>query len=572
MRWNITTADGRLIYDQRLPEYQVISAKLSQELNKADTLTFKIKPDQKTDEVATVGSAIVGTAVVGEYPHSTEIDRLKTTLLLTCDGTMKAKLRALDQNLDWNNCREYICEGPLAWLNDSIQRPFSFPVDDEHTSPADYFSFLITRHNAQVPASRQFIVGTVTVTDPNNYIARSDTEYSTTFRLLKEGLLDTLGGYIVPRYESNGIYLDYLSDFSVLANQPVRFGLNLLSLKTERKGSEVATAILPLGHLDEDTKTRLTISDLPDEETSDICKDGDIVYSKEAEATYGSRITVVEKWDDVTIAANLLTKATAKLAEVRQMPSTVTLTAADLSAAGYSFNTFSLGTYVDVFDSYHAAHGLLARYLVKKLTVDLLNPANNTLTLGATTYSLTENNQRSLEKAMATVQANVKMETAAAIAEVEQRNTSAIEQSEQSILLEVTENYYLKTETDQLLSSLSTTVEQTAAGIRVDFTNFQSDVDDALAGADAKFNALQSYIQMSGGDITLGEVGNAVTLKIENDRIGIYHNGVAITYWTIDDFVAPKAIRIPVGGRLTLGDFAFIPRDNRSLDFTWVGA
>ena len=550
MSWTIQTEAGALVYDPRLPSYKLTSGKLTQELNKADSLSFTVYP---------------------QSPAYASIDRLKSTVLASYNGTLKSRSRLIDDVIGWNNERECLCEGELAFFNDSIQRPFSFPVDDAHTTPADYLSFLVARHNAQVSADRQFTVGNVTVTDPNGYIARSDTEYSTTWALINEGLLDTLGGYLWVRHENGVNYLDYLADFSTLANQPIKAGLNLLGLSTERKGAEIATAILPLGKADEETQQRLTIEDIADYTDTDICKSGDIVYSIAAETQYGSRIVKVVTWDDVTVDTNLLTKAIAELAIVRQLPSTVTITAADLSAAGYNFNTFSLGTYVQIEDEWHGAHSLAATYLVKKIEIDLLNPANNQLTLGATTLSLTETNKRDLATAMQTVEANVTRETATQIAEVEQRNQSAIEQSEQSIILTVSENYYTKGEADQIISAVETSISQTADGIRIDFSNLQQDVQDVQANADAKFNSLQSYIQMAGGTITLGEIGNEVTLKIENDRIGIYVNGVAMTYWTASDFVAPITLRIPVGGRLILGNFAFIPRTNGSLDFTWVG-
>lgn len=550
MSWTIW-CDDDLIYDPRLKDYKVTAAKLSMELNKADSLTFTIYP---------------------QHPNFSKLKKFKPTIVVKNGDTTISKSRILDDEIGWENGKKITTEGALAWANDTVQRPFEFPQDSQHATPADYFSFLLGRHNAQEPASRQLSVGTVTVTDPNNYIARSDTEYSSTMRLLKEGLLNTLGGYMKPRYSGDTVYLDYLEDFNVLANQPVRFGLNLLTLKTVRKGADIATAILPLGARNEEADTRLTISGLSDSDTDDVCKVGDIVYSKAAETLYGARIVAVVTWDDVTIATNLLTKATAELATRRQMPSTVTLTAADLSAAGYDYNTFSLGTYVDVYDDYHEdAHGLLARYLVKKLTVDLLDPAKNTLTLGATTMGMTESNAKAIEQAMQKVEANVTAETAKTIREVEQRNTSAIEQSSETILLTVTEGYYTKDETDSLVGQVSTEIQQTAEGINIRFSSLSQDIDNVAAGADAKFESLQSYIQMAGGAITLGELGNEVTLKIENDRIGIYSNGVLITYWTAQDFVAPKTLRIPVGGRLILGDFAFIPRSNGSLDFTWIG-
>lgn len=548
--WSVTCGGG-LLYDPRLDAYKLPTLRLSMELNKADSLTFDIYP---------------------QHPNFASVKKLKPTIKVMNGDRIVSKSRVLDDDIGWENGKHIITEGPLAWLNDSIQRPFSFPVDPAHATPADYFTFLIQRHNEQEPADRQFAVGTITVTDPNGYIARSDTEYSKTWTLLKEGLLDTVGGYIVPRYSGNTIYLDYLADFDVQANQPVQFGLNMLSLKTTRKGKDIATAILPLGARNEETEERLTIADLPDSETDDICKDGDIVYSKTAEALYGARIIRREIWDDVTIASNLLTKSRARLGEVRQMPSQVTLTAADLSAAGYDFATFSLGTYVEVVDDVHAeAHGLLARYLVRKITYDFLNPANNTLTLGATTYSMTESNQRQIANAMQIVETNVRQETAKTVREVEQRNQSAIEQSEQRIEMSVAENFYLKSETDQLIAASETRVTQTADRIQLDFNNFQQEVDATQQQNDAQFAAIKSYIQFAGGNITLGEVGNQVTLKIENDRIGIYHNGVAITYWTETDFVSPKTLSIPYGGRLNLGSFAFIPRANGSLDFTWVG-
>ena len=551
MSYAIETEAGAIVYDPRVSKCQLTSATLTQELNKADVLRFTIYPDA---------------------PAYGDLKRLKSTLLTKYGASIKSRCRLINDTLGWQNERDCLCEGELAFFNDSVQRPFSFPVDQAHATPADYLSFLVSRHNAQVSADRQFTVGTVTVTDPNNYVSRSDTEYSSTWTLLNEGLLDTLGGYLFVRHENGVNYLDYLDDFDVLANQPITAGLNLLGISTERKGEEIATAILPLGAQDEATEERLTISDIPDYEETDFCKDGDIVYSKNAETQYGSRIVKVVVYDDITLAQNLLSKALAELAIVRQLPSTVTITAADLSAAGYNYNTFSLGTKVSISDPWHATqHGLAAQYLVKKLEIDLLNPGNSRLTLGAVSLSLTEQNRQSLEKAMATVEANVTEETARAVAELEQRTQSAIQQSSEAITQSVSDSYYTKGETDGLVSSISTEIQQTASGINIQFESLQQDVNDVAASADARFESLQSYIQMEGGSITLGEIGNEITLKIENDKIGIYRNGEAVTYWTASDFVAPISLTIPIGGRLNLGNYSYVPRENGSLDFMWTG-
>lgn len=550
MSWAVY-CDSDLIYDPRLQEYLVPQLHLTQELNKADVLNFVIYP---------------------QHPSFDVFKRLKSTITVKENGVIKSRCRLIDDVIGWNNERECLCEGELAFFNDSVQRPFTFPQDATNTTPADYFKFLVNRHNEQVSEDRQFTVGNVTVTDPNGYISRSDTEYSTTWQLLNEGLLQTHGGYLWVRHVGTKNYIDYLADFNVLANQPITAGINLLGISTERNGADIATAILPLGATDEETDERITISSLADSTTSDICKSGDIVYSIAAENLYGSRITKVVTFDDVTTAANLLTSATAELAIDRLLPSTVTITAADLSAAGYDYNAFTLGTYVTINDPWHEnEHSLSATYLVQKVDIDLLNPGNSKLTLGATELSLTESNRRSLQTAMRVVETNVTKETAKAVRELERRNMSALEQSDQEIRATVSENYYTKGETDDLVSSVSSQITQTASGWNLTFNTLVQDFNAVQSNTNAQFEALQQYIRLEGGNITLGEVGNPITLTIENDQIGIYRNGVAVTYWNGDQFLLPNGVTIPVGGTLTLGSFAFIPRSNGSLDFTWVG-
>lgn len=143
--------------------------------------------------------------------------------------------------------------------------------------------------------------------------------------------------------------------------------------------------------------------------------------------------------------------------------------------------------------------------------------------------------------------------------------------TEDKIMSIVTNDYYSKNETDEIVTAMSTDIQLTAEGLQINFTNLQQDINDVQASADAKFTALQSYIRAAGGTLTFGEVGSEITLTIENDQIGIYSGGTLVTYWTSAEFVSPFTMRVPVGGRLVLGDFAFIPRSSGSLDFCWIG-
>lgn len=524
--------DGACIYDPRLVQdgYMLLDASLDLEASKAGSLTLTIP----------LNAVGYGT-----------IRKLASTIVVKRDGKTIFSGRCLDEQVRWDNAVTYTCEGCLAYLVDSIQRPFTFPAaEGEPATPAAYLGFLLTRHNAQVPASRQIKLGTVTVADPNGYISRSDTEYSTTLKLVQEGLLDTLGGYLMPRYEIDGIYLDYVSDFDTLANQPVEYAINLLDINTSRPGADICTAILPLGAEAQDSDARLTISALADETTSDVCKAGDIVYSKAAETAYGGRIVKVVTWDDVTQAANLLTKAKAALAAAIQVPATVELSAADLAAAGYDYNSYNVGTYVNVTSKPHeGAHGLQSRYAVLKLSLDLLDPSAGKLTVGATTTGFAAQVQKSQANAIKTVEANVAASQSKAIRELEQRTSSNISQSSAQIMARVADEYYTKGDTDQKISSVSTQVTQNAESIEIRFDQMQQDAAAAQAGNDAKFTDISKYIRFIDGDIVLGEAGNVLMLKIQNDRISFLGaNDLELAYFSNNSFEITNLQKFALGG------------------------
>lgn len=538
--------DDYLLYNSTLDEYKIISPSLDLELNKTGSFEFTIYPN---------------------HPNYDKLQKLKSIIQVFQDDYLYFRGRILNDTVGFYNERQVSCEGELAFLLDSIQRPFSFPESGGEATPKAYFTYLITQHNAQVDANHQFIVGNVTVTDANNYIARSDTEYSTTWELINQGLINTHGGYLWVRHETTGNYIDYLSDFTTLSNQPIKFGVNLLDLATERKGEDIATIIVPLGNLNEETNERVTISDLDDEETDDICKSGDYVYSKVGVQKYG-KICKRFVWDAVTVNTNLLTKAKTQLAKSILQEQTIELSAADLSAAGQDFNSFHLGTYVSTSSKPHEdAHSLASTYLVKKLSIKLDEPGSNVLTVGATIYTFTEENRRQQEEQWQRVETNVTKTNTQAIRELEQRTNSAILQSNTQILTQVSEGYYSKDKTDELVSGVSTQLEQTSSSFEFRFANLEQNVQDVQNGADASFTEIRKYIRFVDGNIILGEEGNELTLKIQNDRISFIQNALEVAYFS------DRKLYVTDGeflNSLRLGNFSFIPRANGNLTFKKV--
>ena len=157
------------------------------------------------------------------------------------------------------------CESELAFLVDSIQRPFSFTG-----TAADLFRQFITNHNAQVGTEQRFILGNCDISDS---VTISESEYLTTWESIQKKLLDVFGGYVWIRHETNGIYIDYLKELNYLSPQKIEFGKNLLDLKRETKGEDIATAIIPIG------ENGMTIES--------VNKCVDYVYNQEAVDTYG---------------------------------------------------------------------------------------------------------------------------------------------------------------------------------------------------------------------------------------------------------------------------------------------
>ena len=350
-------ADSHLLYSSKIDNLKIFSPKVTLEVNKTGSFNFTIYP---------------------EHPYYNLIYKLKSIITVYQDDFLLFRGRVLNDELGFHNEKKIDCEGHLAFLLDSVVRPYS------HTgSIVEFLTMLIDNHNSQVDAEKKFALGNVTVTDPNDYITRSSIECNNTWDVINEKLIKMLGGYISVRAEDGVYYIDYLEDFTLLAPQKVEFAKNLLDMKRIRKGETIKTALIPYGAKlkdaeGNDTDKRLTIAD--------VNGGLDYIYDEEAVAEYGW-IWDDYTWDDVTVASNLLTKGKARLASLIASDDTLELSAADLATIDKTVTSFHLGTYVQVTSN---PHGIDQRFLVSKLSISLLNPASNKLTLGGVIESFTE--------------------------------------------------------------------------------------------------------------------------------------------------------------------------------------
>ena len=176
--------DNSLLYDGKREELKLYNPKVDLELNKVGSFNFTIYPNHK---------------------HFNRLKKLKPIIkVVRDDNKIVFRGRILNDTRGFYNEKKVVCEGELAFLIDSIQRPYTYTGD-----VAGLFQQFIDNHNTQVDAEHQFKVGLVTVTDPNDYLPQSDTQYLNTWESINKKLIEPLGGYLFVRHEEDGVYIDY---------------------------------------------------------------------------------------------------------------------------------------------------------------------------------------------------------------------------------------------------------------------------------------------------------------------------------------------------------------------------
>lgn len=517
--------DGNLLYHTRMGNLQIFGPSLELELNKTGSFRFMVQAN---------------------HPYYGLIQRMKSIITVYRDDALLFRGRILEEETGWHNEKSFVCEGDMAFLLDSVLRPFSYTG-----TAAEFLAYVLALHNAQVGTDKQIQPGNVTVEGLVTYDA---TEYLTAHETLQKALSEPMGGYLMTRFEDGVAYLDYLADITLLSPQVIEFGKNLIDLKRKHKGGDIATVLIPLGakvkdEEGKDTGKRLTIESV---------NDGlDFVQDENAISQYGTIVKVVI-FDDVTDPEALKQRGQAQLADSVKLPDTIELTAADLAGAGFDIASFNLGTQVRVISR---PHGIDQRFIVVKLALNLFNPAGNKLVLGGALEGFSgalqglANQQQQILQAVEE-SARTASET---VYNVEQNLMASLQVTAENIQSTVAENYYLKDETEALVSSISTTLEQTKDSFEMQFTQFGQDIAAVAAGTDAEFEEIRKYIRFIDGKILLGEVGNELELQIANDRISFLQDGAEVAYFSNRKLYVTDT---QILHSLQIGNYAYMPRAN----------
>ena len=544
------TYEDYILYDPRLatPEDRLIirDPKVHLAVDKAGEMSFLLQP---------------------EHPYVDKLRKMSGVVELTDGATPIYRGRITRDTIDFYGVHTVETEGLLACLNDSIIEPFAYPEDfTEDTgyqeaaasgNVVEYlFYWLLGQHNAQVSVEQQLKPGTCTVTDPNNYITRSSTDYQTTMEAIRGKLFgSSLGGHLLIRYEADGNYLDYYADLPLTNTQPVEFAANLLDLTTELDGTDIYTAILPLG------KDGLTIAELSDTDlTDDLVKNGKIIYSKSGIAAHG-RITRCIKWDDVTVPANLQTKAKAALADNGlAMPETITVRAVDLGWQD-AVQHFRVGRMTLLAST---PHGYRASYPLLELSPDILDPGNTQITMGATraTYTGTQiEEDRRRDEETNRREENIKEDTRQQLDQVIRSTSQQItdlQRNVDSIILSALERYVETGDFESYKEEVSTKLSVLTDQLSIDITRITERIDDVDGDLQSKYSEITKAFRFTSEGLIIGESGNEILLRLDNDVLQFVRNNTPELQITAEGV---EAMRIKVS-ILCIGNVVWMEDEN----------
>lgn len=349
--------DGKVLYYPGDRQAAVINPELDLQTGYAGELTLKVPPLNPL-----YGEIHNRKSMVSVYRGNTEI--------------FYGEVRTREKDRFKN--QPVKATGALSFLADSI-----LPQQEWHDiSPRDLLDAWLQLHNNQVEDRKKIYTGVVTIHDSNDSLYRI-TDRENTLEAIRDKLVDRLGGYLRLRHENDKLYLDWLTiqEYGKYCEQPIQFGENLMDYSETMTADDVITALIPLGAAIEQETDENASEFERLEKNVDITSvnDGkDYIYSKEAVENFGW-VWRTEKWDDVSVPANLLKKATEFLTSNQYESLVISLTAVDLSLFGQDYDSFDIG---DRVLCNAIPYGMKKVLLVMEMKIPLQQPDQAQLTLG----------------------------------------------------------------------------------------------------------------------------------------------------------------------------------------------
>ena len=354
----------KILYFPASDDAAIYDTELIEDVGQAGEFTFKVPPTNPLYSELSEGALV--------------------TILKDKKEFWRGEIRNI--NINFANVAEVYCLEDLAWLADEFLTPASITNE----TYAQRFQAAIDAYNLNRSSERQFAKGYIT--------SVTDTSLCTWVTEYEDSILDDLrnciakdDGYIrVRRVISGGTitrYIDIvkLSDYGIMATQPIEYGYNLLDYVKDADYGNLTNVLTPYG-----AETDTEIYDGYNQRLQ-----GTTITEATSLGIYGRHARTVI-FDGVDNLTDLNTLAAAYLTRYSQPQLTMEVKAADLSVID-NVDEIRIGDSVRIIAKPFGVDQWLYLTEIKR---DLQNVAKNSITMSGhvqTNRTLTEQSQGTAE-------------------------------------------------------------------------------------------------------------------------------------------------------------------------------
>lgn len=366
-----------IIHDptRQKPGCLLVNPVLNMAVGKQGSLSFGLSPD---------------------HPMYGQLKNRTSYLTVLDDAGEVWRGRVISQEKGWENVISAYAEGELAYLQDTVMRPYVFSG-----TRRQFLVMLMDNHRAQLTSSD---ISTPTLNNPRKFtldLTNSDVDTDaisvtissgdTTWSLIDEHIIRA--GYYPVTYKSgNTVYIKFVSDFPD-STQQIRFAENLLDLTYQRNAADVVTKLIPYGAIldsgdpEYETKptsgywhgNRRTIRQAAAGNGSDILK------SNAGRLIFGD-IVGTKVYDDITDANELYAAASADLTKMISESVNITARAVDIG----TINGTAPLRVANYYTTYSQPHDLNIRLLCSSAEIHLTEPDQSEFEFGVGQKTLTD--------------------------------------------------------------------------------------------------------------------------------------------------------------------------------------
>lgn len=447
------------------------------------------------------------------YSYSAEI---KTRIKVYENGNLYWTGRVLKSTPTIDAEKEVYVEDFLGVLCDGIYRPFP----SYNGTVADFLEDIVSVNNSQVGEDQQIYDVVCDITDN---IVRSSEGYNTCWQIIKQKLLDMIGGYMWIEYDSQErAILHYSMSARNDSTQKIAFGSNLADYKVDFNFDGFYTACVPLGAKDQTTKEYVTIKSVNDDkdyliDTANAAEYG-IIYAPTSETT----------WEDVHEPSILLTRAQSWLQnKAARLIKEISLSAHDLSGLGNNVSAFKW------LDSvYVEADEINDWFVIKNLQRRLDAPLQIGITMGDSKSSLTGSsvtNQNSTTQRIEIIESDYALNetlvnTAQTINQSIETLASSIYNTAEGIIMSAMANYVETGDFESFERDVRAQFTELSNSIEARVTEVvtQSITDNNTGYVTTKINEIYAFIKLVGTGVVIGTSDTTVKMKLVGDTLFFY--------------------------------------------------